>query len=70
MLNKPEGSQSTFWEGYHKDGSFAYKGNYMSNAHGWATGPAAAMTFNTLGIQHAGVSKRNKTKGKTKGGCG
>jgi hypothetical protein len=53
MLNKPESSKSTFWEGYHKDGSFAYQGIYMSNAHGWATGPAAALTYNTLGIRPA-----------------
>ena len=25
----------------------------MSNAHGWATGPAAALTFNTLGVRLA-----------------
>ena len=27
----------------------------MSNAHGWATGPAAALTFGTLGIRPAGA---------------
>ena len=25
MLNKPESTVSSFWEGYHADGSFAYK---------------------------------------------
>ena len=56
MLNKPEGTRSTFWEGYNQDGSFAYQGIYMSNAHGWATGPAAALTFNTLGVRPASPS--------------
>jgi hypothetical protein len=54
MLDHPQGTESTFWEGYNKDGSFAYQGIYMSNAHGWATGPAAALTFNTLGVRAAG----------------
>ena len=26
MLNHPNSTQSTFWEGYHSDGSFAYQG--------------------------------------------
>lgn len=51
QLAKPESTQSTFWEGYHKDGSFAFQGIYMSNAHGWATGPAAALSFGTLGLR-------------------
>jgi len=55
MMNKTEGTQSTFWEGYNADGTFAYKGDYMSNSHGWATGPAAALTFNTLGIRPTGL---------------
>jgi hypothetical protein len=53
MLGKKQGTESTFWEGYRKDGSFAYQGIYMSNAHGWATGPAAALSFHTLGIRPA-----------------
>jgi len=57
MLGKPESTGSSFWEGYNKDGSFAYRGNYMSNAHGWATGPAAALTSYTLGIQRATVDE-------------
>ena len=51
MLNKAESTQSTFWEGYYSNGSFAYQGIYMSNAHGWATGPASALSFYTLGIR-------------------
>ena len=39
MLNYPNSTGSSFWEGFHSDGTFAYKGIYMSNAHGWATGP-------------------------------
>ena len=38
-------------EGYHKDGSFAYQGIYMSNAHGWSTGPAAALSAHVVGIR-------------------
>lgn len=53
MLDKPESTGSSFWEGYNADGSFGYKGNYMSNAHGWATGPAAALSAHTLGIRRA-----------------
>ena len=29
----------------------------MSNSHGWATGPAAALTFHTLGIRPNGASR-------------
>jgi hypothetical protein len=50
MLNYPESTNSTFWEGYHKDGTFAYKGIYMSNSHGWAAGPAAALSRYVLGV--------------------
>lgn len=25
MLGSPNSTQSTFWEGYHRDGSFAYQ---------------------------------------------
>eukprot|EP00756_Hemistasia_phaeocysticola_P034094 Hpha_TRINITY_DN16504_c3_g2::TRINITY_DN16504_c3_g2_i1::g.135082::m.135082 len=53
MLNKPESVRSTFWEGYNADGTFNFQGIYMSNAHGWASGPAAALTFGTLGIRRA-----------------
>jgi hypothetical protein len=51
MLNAPQGTASTFWEGYRTDGSSDYGGSYMSNAHGWATGPTSALTFYTAGIR-------------------
>ena len=51
MLNSPLGTGSTFWEGYLANGQFGYGGAYMSNAHGWATGPTSALTFDVLGIR-------------------
>ena len=51
MLGNPNSTQSTFWEGYNKDGTFNFQGIYMSNAHGWATGPAAALSTHVLGIR-------------------
>ena len=51
MLNHPQSTQSTFWEGYNADGTFNFSGRYMSNAHGWATGPAAALSRHTVGIR-------------------
>jgi len=51
MLSKNESTQSTFWEGYNKDGSFAYQGIYMSNSHGWAAGPGGALTYHVAGIR-------------------
>jgi hypothetical protein len=56
MLNSPLGTGSTFWEGYLADGQFGYGGSYMSNAHGWATGPTSALTFYVLGIRPTTVS--------------
>ena len=56
MLNSPLGSGSTFWEGYLANGQFGYGGAYMSVAHGWATGPTSALTFNVLGIQPTSVT--------------
>jgi hypothetical protein len=50
MLGSTMGTNSTFWEGYLADGSFDYQGNYMSNAHGWATGPTSALTYFVLGV--------------------
>ncbi|SEF68124.1 alpha-L-rhamnosidase [Actinacidiphila yanglinensis] len=50
MLNAPQGTASTFWEGYRTDGSSDYSGSYMSAAHGWSTGPTSALTFRLLGI--------------------
>ena len=53
MLDSPLGTGSTFWEGYLTSGKFGYGGGglYMSNAHGWATGPTSALTFYVLGIR-------------------
>jgi hypothetical protein len=51
MLHNANSTQSTFWEGYNADGTFNFKGIYMSNAHGWATGPAAALSTHVLGIR-------------------
>ena len=51
MLDSPLGTGSTFWEGYLADGQFGYGGAYMSNAHGWATGPTSALTFYVVGIR-------------------
>jgi hypothetical protein len=50
MLSSPNGTGSTFWEGYLQDGSFDYGGPYMSLAHGWATGPTSALTNYVAGI--------------------
>jgi hypothetical protein len=50
MLASPIGNHSTFWEGYLVDGGFDYGGSYMSLAHGWATGPTAALTQYVAGI--------------------
>ncbi len=50
MLSSPLGTGSTFWEGYLQDGSFDYGGSYMSLAHGWATGPTAALSLYVAGI--------------------
>jgi hypothetical protein len=58
MLTSPLGTHSTFWEGYHANGTLGYNasypgapaGNYTSLAHGWATGPTGALTRYVLGI--------------------
>lgn len=50
MLNCRFGTGSTFWEGYLADGSFDYGGSFLSKAHGWASGPTAALSFYVLGI--------------------
>jgi hypothetical protein len=57
MYNNPQGSK-TFWEGFNADGSFAFNGSYMSNSHGWATGPTSALTFFVLGIVPTGIAGR------------
>lgn len=53
MLDAPQGTGSTFWEGYRTDGTSDYGGSYMSAAHGWSTGPTSALTFHLLGIKPA-----------------
>jgi hypothetical protein len=50
MLSSPNGTGSTFWEGYLQDGSFDYDPLYMSLAHGWATGPTSALTNYVAGV--------------------
>lgn len=51
MINSPNSTESTFWEGYNKDGTFNFKGIYMSNAHGWATGAAPMLSEYVLGLK-------------------
>lgn len=51
MLRCNNSTQSTFWEGFQANGQYAFRGIYMSHAHGWATGPAAALTFHILGLR-------------------
>jgi len=51
MLQNPNSTQSTFWEGFQADGQFAFEGIYMSHAHGWATGAAGALQYYIVGIR-------------------
>ena len=59
MLAAPQGTHSTFWEGYDAGGALAYNpfypggpaGSYTSLAHGWSTGPTGALTYYLLGTQ-------------------
>jgi len=62
MLASPNSTQSTFWEGFQADGQFAFEGIYMSHAHGWATGPAPALSLYMLGLRplHARTSVESK----------
>jgi hypothetical protein len=59
MLDDPRMTQSTFIEGYSTDGSLHYapyrNDPRISHAHGWATGPTAALTFYAAGIQLVGA---------------
>jgi hypothetical protein len=57
MLSNPNGPQSTFWESFSTEGTFASNGSgpapsdsFTSLAHGWATGPTSALTFYVLGV--------------------
>ncbi|KAF7114478.1 hypothetical protein CNMCM5793_008782 [Aspergillus hiratsukae] len=60
MLDDPRMTQSTFIEGYSTDGSLHYapyrNDPRISHAHGWATGPTAALTFYAAGIQLLGAA--------------
>ena len=58
MLDSPNSTNSSFWEGYHANGAFAYKGDYMSNAHGWATGPVSALSAYVVGMSQTSVVGR------------
>jgi hypothetical protein len=49
MLSNPYGTGGTFWEEFLQDGEFS-GGNYMSLAHGWATGPTSGLTNYVAGI--------------------
>jgi hypothetical protein len=49
MLSNPYGTGGTFWEGYLQDGEFDGD-DYMSLAHGWATGPTSGLTNYVAGI--------------------
>jgi len=49
MLSNPYGTGGTFWEEYLPDGEFN-GGDYMSLAHGWATGPTSGLTNYVAGI--------------------
>lgn len=50
MLRSPIGTASTFWEGMSATGGLVYGGAYESLAHGWSSGPTAALTSYVLGI--------------------
>ncbi|MCO5997274.1 alpha-L-rhamnosidase-related protein [Actinoallomurus rhizosphaericola] len=50
MLNNPEGTQSTFWESYRAGDTCLFCSNYVSLAHGWATGPTPALSSYVLGV--------------------
>ena len=51
MATTPDGTRSTFLEGYLADGTLGYRGaygylndaSYVSHAHGWSTGPTSAL---------------------------
>jgi hypothetical protein len=58
-LHNPNGTASTFLEGYLTDGSFGYRAttgyggdySYTSHAHGWSTGPTDALTSYIVGLR-------------------
>lgn len=57
-LTNPNGTGSTFIEGYREDGTFGYRSedgyfedaSYVSHSHGWSTGPTSALTSYVLGL--------------------
>ncbi|KAF2140998.1 glycoside hydrolase family 78 protein [Aplosporella prunicola CBS 121167] len=55
MLTDPRMTQSTFIEGYSTDGATTYapysNTPRVSHAHGWSTGPTAALMFWTAGLR-------------------
>ena len=61
-LEHENGTRSTAIEGYLVNGTFGYRWDqgyhgdpsYTSHAHGWATGPVAALTERVLGLAVAG----------------
>lgn len=59
MLDDPRMTQSTFIEGYSTDGTLHYapysNDARISHAHGWATGPTAALMFYAAGLQLVGA---------------
>ena len=58
MLNCPNSTNSTFWEGYQADGQYAFQGIYMSHAHGWASGLAEKTTPNTsIGVKRSLIAQ-------------
>lgn len=60
MLDDPRMTNSTFIEGYSTDGSLKYapysNDPRISHAHGWSTGPTAALTFYAAGLQITGAA--------------
>lgn len=58
MLDDPRMTNSTFIEGFAMDGSLRYapyaNTPRVSLAHGWSTGPTAALSFYTGGLRLAG----------------
>ncbi len=50
MLDNPAGTKSTFWESYRNGEDCVFCSNYVSLAHGWATGPTPALTNYVLGL--------------------
>lgn len=53
QLEAPDGTNSTFWESMRDNGCIC--SNYVSMAHGWATGPTSALTNYVLGLKSTGV---------------